>query len=54
MEKNELRLWAVTVLQALQGDEESKQILEAKNREREEQGLPSIEEELRSATKENP
>ncbi len=46
MDKNEARLWAVTLMEAQQGNEESKQTLAARNQLRQEQGLPTIEQEL--------
>ena len=46
MDKNEARLWLVTLMQARRGDEEAQATLAAQNRLRQEQGLPSVESEL--------
>lgn len=48
MDKNEARMWAVTVAMAKKGDKESQETLQAQNQLRQEQGLPSVEDELRA------
>lgn len=49
MEKNEMWLWVVTIYQAQQGDKEAQEAIAVENRLRQEQGRPTLEEELKAA-----
>lgn len=54
MEQNEARLWLITVVRALKGDQEAKEMLRVENQLRAEKGQPTVEEELKAMAANQP